>query len=104
MIPGVTKPDVTKAKKILAVQPHYDDNDIGAGGTLHLLAQRGAKLVYLTVTDDLAGVIPQQDNRPLTKPEAIALLRKNQEQAAKQIGVQKQIRLDFPDSGDYDYF
>ena len=24
-------PDLLLAKKILAIQPHYDDNDIGAG-------------------------------------------------------------------------
>ena len=28
-IPG---PDVCEAKRILAIQPHYDDNEIGAGG------------------------------------------------------------------------
>jgi len=104
MIPVMKQPDITNAKKILAVQPHYDDNDIGAGGTLHLLAQRGAELVYLTVTDDMAGVISHQDSQALTKPEATALLRENQAQAATWIGVKKQIRLGFPDAGDYDYF
>jgi LmbE family N-acetylglucosaminyl deacetylase len=27
-------PDVFSARRVLCVQPHYDDNDIGAGGTL----------------------------------------------------------------------
>jgi hypothetical protein len=27
-------PDLLRARRLLCVQPHYDDNDIGAGGTL----------------------------------------------------------------------
>jgi len=104
MIPEMKLPDLSTARKILAVQPHYDDNDIGAGGTLHLLAQKGAELVYLTVTNDLAGVIPQEGDRILSQAEAAALLQANQAEAASLIGVQKQIRLGFPDAGDYDYF
>jgi N,N'-diacetylchitobiose non-reducing end deacetylase len=104
MITEVQLPNVTEAKKILAIQPHYDDNDIGAGGTLHLLAKRGTALVYLTVTDDLAGFIPQKAGITTPKADALALLQENQERAAKDIGVQEQIRLGFPDAGDYDYF
>lgn len=104
MIPEIKMPDLTNAKKILAVQPHYDDNDIGAGGTLHLLAKRGVEIVYLTVTDDLAGVIPQQGNRPLSKSDAIKLLQENQARASERIGVLKQIQLGFPDAGSYDTF
>ena len=104
MIPGVELPDITHSKKILAVQPHYDDNDIGAGGTLYQLAQCGAEVIYLTVTDDLAGIIPAKDGSPLSKFEAITLIRENQAEAAKLIGVQNQIRLDFPDARNYDYF
>ncbi len=52
------KPDLFKARRILAVQPHYDDNDIAAGGILANLTQQGAE-IFLTVTDDLAGVVDQ---------------------------------------------
>ncbi len=97
-------PDLATARKVLAVQPHYDDNDIGAGGTLHHLAQSGAELIYLTVTDDLAGILPQQEVPIKSKSDAVALLQENQEKAAAHIGVRKQIRLGFPDGGDYDYF
>ena len=27
------RPNIFDAKRILCIQPHYDDNDIGAGGT-----------------------------------------------------------------------
>ena len=62
--------DLHFAKKILAVQPHYDDNDISAGGTLYTLAKNGAEITYLTVTDDLAGIRDQQ----LTGKKAIQTL------------------------------
>ena len=49
-------PDVSTARRPLCVQPHYDDNDLGAGGTIASLAARGAEVAYLTATDDLVGV------------------------------------------------
>jgi hypothetical protein len=52
-----SKPDLFGAERILVVQPHYDDNDIQIGGILAKLADNGTELIYLTVTDDLVGVI-----------------------------------------------
>ena len=49
-------PDLAGAQRILCVQPHYDDNDIAAGGTVAALAEAGVEVFYLTVTDDLVGV------------------------------------------------
>jgi LmbE family N-acetylglucosaminyl deacetylase len=94
------KPDLMTAKRILAVQPHYDDNDIAAGGTLATLAEKGTEITYLTVTDDLIGVI----NDTLTPEEAAAQLKAEQHMAGKIIGVQGQYWLGFPDAGKYDYF
>ncbi len=93
-------PDLFKAKRILAVQPHYDDNDIAAGGALAALVENGAELFYLTVTDDLVGVIDQS----LTKEQMTAQLRAEQDQAGAAIGVSGQHWLDYPDAGKYDYF
>lgn len=93
-------PDIFAAKRILCIQPHYDDNDIGAGGTLKQLKDGGADLFYLTVTDDLMGVIDDT----LTSEEAAAALRANQVAAGKIIGVCEQYWLGFPDAGAYDYF
>ena len=50
-------PDLKQARRVLCVQPHYDDNDIGAGGTIASLAAAGADVWYLTATDDLVGVL-----------------------------------------------
>jgi len=90
-----------EVKSILVVQPHYDDNDIFAGGFLSLLADKGVNIIYLTVTDDKVGVIDQT----LTDLEMEKKLRKEQKNAAKLMGNRiKHEWLNFPDAGDYDYF
>jgi LmbE family N-acetylglucosaminyl deacetylase len=94
------KPDLLSARVVLAVQPHYDDNDIGAGGTLISLAQAGAEIYYLTVTNDLVGVI---DNK-LSSQEATRRLRADQAEAGSVIGVKGQYWLGFPDAGPFDHF
>jgi LmbE family N-acetylglucosaminyl deacetylase len=94
------KPDLKTAKRILAVQPHYDDNDIAAGGTLAALVKNGAALYYLTVTNDLVGVIDQT----LDDASAEKQLRSDQIQAGEIIGVEGQYWLGYPDAGKYDYF
>jgi len=93
-------PDIFTAKRILAVQPHYDDNDIGAGGALAALVENGAELFYLTVTDDLVGVLDQS----LDDEQMTAQLRAEQERAGAIIGVSAQYWLGYPDAGKYDYF
>lgn len=45
-------PSLRKAKKVLFVQPHPDDNQIAAGGTIAWLISRGVECYELTVTDD----------------------------------------------------
>jgi LmbE family N-acetylglucosaminyl deacetylase len=51
-------PDIFSAKRVLCVQPHYDDNDIAAAGTLARLRQAGAELFYLRPYQ------PKSPNRP----------------------------------------
>lgn len=93
-------PDIFSAKKILSIQPHYDDNDIGAAGVLTQLAKNGAEIIYLTVTNDLMGVI----NSSLSDEDATQALRRNQFAAAKIVGVKEQYWLGYPDAGEYSYF
>ncbi len=93
-------PDVLQARRVLAVQPHYDDNDIAAGGTLAALREAGAEISYLTVTDDLMGVI----DASLSPGAATAQLKREQETAGKIIGVRQRYWLGYPDAGKYDYF
>jgi LmbE family N-acetylglucosaminyl deacetylase len=93
-------PDLGQARRLLCVQPHYDDNDLGAGGTIATLASRGAEVFYLTATDDLVGV---HDTR-LSDEEATRVLREEQHKAGLELGVTQQFWLGLPDAGEYDYF
>jgi LmbE family N-acetylglucosaminyl deacetylase len=92
-------PDLFAARRVLCIQPHYDDNDIAAAGTLALLSRAGADLVYCTVTDDLMGVV-----EGVPAEEAAAMLQRDQHRAAEIVGVREQVWLGYPDAGEYDYF
>ncbi len=94
------KPDLFEAQRILAVQPHYDDNDIAAGGTLAKLAEAGVEIYYLTVTDDLVGVVDQS----LTEEKMLSGLKDDLDRAGEIIGVKGKFWLGYPDAGKYDYF
>ena len=100
MLPSPTLDDLTRARRILCIQPHYDDNDICAGGTLAALHSGGAELIYLTVTDDLMGVL----DPTLSDEQAAAQLKAEQLAAGEIIGVGRQMWLGYPDAGDFDYF
>ena len=93
-------PDLFSAKRILCIQPHYDDNDIAAAGVLTQLAKNGAELFYLTATDDLMGVVDVS----LSDEEAANALKRDQSAAGKIVGVKEQYWLGYPDAGEYNYF
>ncbi len=93
-------PNIFEARSVLCIQPHYDDNDIAAAGTLALLQQNGAELFYLTATDDLMGVV----DHSLPDKAAAEMLKHDQFAAGEIIGVKEQHWLGYPDAGEYDYF
>jgi LmbE family N-acetylglucosaminyl deacetylase len=93
-------PDIFAAKRILCIQPHYDDNDIAAAGILTQLAKNGAELFYLTATDDLMGVV----DTSLSNKEAADTLKSDQFAAGKIVGVKEQYWCGYPDAGEYNYF
>ena len=93
-------PDIFSAKRILCIQPHYDDNDIAAAGVLTQLAHRGAELFYLTATDDLMGIV----DTTLSDKEAEELLKRDQFAAGTIVGVKEQYWCGYPDAGEYNYF
>ncbi len=94
------RPNILTARRILCIQPHYDDNDIGAGGTLARLHDQGTEIIYLTVTDDLVGVVDPD----LTDDQAAAQLREEQHSAGALIGIDQHEWLGYPDAGDYNYY
>lgn len=94
------KPNIFEAKRVLCIQPHYDDNDIAAAGTLAQLRQKGTELFYLTATDDLMGIV----DHSLSNAEAAEALKQDQFAAGEVVGVKEQFWLGYPDAGEYDYF
>jgi LmbE family N-acetylglucosaminyl deacetylase len=95
-----TLADLLRARMVLAIQPHYDDNDLGAGGTLAALSRAGAHIVYLTVTDDQVGVTDPS----LSPGDTERSLRGEQAEAGRLIGVEKQLWLGYPDAGPINYY
>ena len=87
------------ARSILAVQPHYDDNDIGAAGTLTLLARAGAAITYVTVTDDLAGVLDAHVPDDVARRQLLA----EQREAGAIVGVRHFVDLEWPDAAGLDH-
>lgn len=70
-------PDILKSRCVLCVQPHPDDNEIGMGGTVAVLAQAGCIVHYLTVTNG------DQGNKDLTaSPRETARIRHDEAIAA----------------------
>ncbi|MBE3597776.1 MAG: PIG-L family deacetylase [Limnochordaceae bacterium] len=90
-------PRIEDARRILCVQPHPDDVDIGVGAAIAKLARLGVEVVYLTVTDESVGTL----DRGLTPSSLAALRREEQEKAARVLGVKEVRWLGYPDAGDY---
>lgn len=72
-------PSLRSAKRVLFVQPHPDDNQIAAGGTIAWLISRGVECWELTVTDDRYAV-PEY----IGKENEIETLRQKEAKAAQQ--------------------
>jgi LmbE family N-acetylglucosaminyl deacetylase len=87
-------PKLLDAKRILCIQPHPDDMDIACGGTLAVLAEQGAHITYLTVTDGGAGSNERRDEAELANTR-----RQEQMNAGALLGVQDYIWLDYRDAG-----
>jgi len=90
-------PDIFSCKRVLAIQAHYDDIDIAVGGLVAQLVKNGAEVLYVTVTDDLAGVV----DLSLSKEIAAARLASEAEKAAEILGVLGNYYLNYPDAGDW---
>lgn len=69
-------PDILQCRRVLCIQPHPDDNEIGMGGVIATLAQNGCEVHYLTVTDGSQGnkdrTASAQETARIRHKEAIA--------------------------------
>jgi len=89
-------PDITKAKRVLFVQPHPDDNQIGAGGTIAYLRSLGVEVYELTVTDDRFA-----EPEYIGKENDVQTLRQKEALAAQQLlGMKNAGFLGFADKTD----
>lgn len=86
-------PDLSKAKKVLCVQPHPDDNEIGMGGTVSYLVSQKITVDYLTVTD--GGLGTQDEN--MSGEKLIATRKAEAIAAGKLLGVSNFHFLNLPD-------
>lgn len=88
----LTPPDLMASKRVLCVQPHPDDNEVGAGGTIARLSQQGTEVYYLTVTNGDLGI-------PGVGPEETKLIRAREvEDAGRHLGVKGFYSLGLPDN------
>ena len=87
-------PKLEDIKRALFIQPHPDDNEIGAGGTIAWLRAHGAEVYALTVTDDRLDCDRTlfENNLSLRQRETLA--------AAECLGVQHAGFLGFSDKAE----
>ncbi|MBE3554951.1 MAG: PIG-L family deacetylase [Thermicanus sp.] len=85
-------------KKVLFIQPHPDDNEVGAGATVAKLAAQGVEVHYATVTDGGLGTLDPE----ITPSELISRRRREHEESGRFLGASVFHWLGFPDGGLYD--
>jgi len=76
--------------------------DIGWGGTVAALTARGIEVLYLSVTDDAAGLTGKDAGLPYA--ERVSIRRREQEAAAEILGVSDVLWLNYPDAGDWSVY
>jgi LmbE family N-acetylglucosaminyl deacetylase len=87
-----TKNDLNP-KTVLGVAAHPDDLDFGAAGTFAKWANNGTDIYYLILTDGSKG----SGDRKMTSSKLVNLRRKEQQEAAKRVGVKSVEFLDYED-------
>lgn len=90
-------PELVDVKNLLVIEPHPDDNEVGAGATIRLLANKGAKITYITVTDGRLGSMDTE-----LSADTVAGVRKQERQRASElVGVTASYFLEFEDGADW---
>jgi len=82
-----------KNKRILVVVAHPDDADFGAAGTMALASKQGAQIHYLIATKGQRG----SDDEKMTEKEISEIREKEQKNAAKILGIEKVIFMNYRD-------
>jgi LmbE family N-acetylglucosaminyl deacetylase len=87
----LSPPPLDGIKRALFIQPHPDDNEIGAGGTMAYLVERGAEVYELTVTDD------RFSSDTMSGSELVAMRQREALAAMEVLGVKNAGFLGFSD-------
>lgn len=87
------------ARRFLFVSPHPDDVELGCGGTLSALVRAGATAEIAVFTDGRLGT-----RDAALSPEAVAGIRRVEQEAAARVLGAKLRMLGLPDGGPHDYY
>lgn len=90
-------PNLLEVKSIICVQPHPDDNEVGAAGTLRILKDHHCDITFVTVTDGRHGTSAVFQN----PEELVSIRRKERIRAGELLGVTRHIECNFADGGNY---
>lgn len=85
-------PDLFPSKRVLCIQPHPDDNEVGAGAVIAKLADSGAEIAYLTVTNGDLGI------EECTPEETAAIRGLELKEAGRSLGASHFYSLGLPDN------
>lgn len=91
-------PSLDGIQKLLCIQPHADDNEIGMGGMIAALTARGCRVDYLTVTDGSLG------NLGLTEGNIVRVRAAEAKAAGSHLGASEFHFLNIPDCGAGDIY
>lgn len=86
-------PSLDECKKVLCIQPHPDDNEIGMGGIISTLAENNCEIHYLTITDGRLGDM----GTPYSPDELVAIRKEETEKSGKYLGAKKFFYFNYKD-------
>lgn len=87
--------DLTRFRSALFLQPHPDDNEVGAGGAIAKIAAAGVRVHYATVTDGSMGTYDGE----ITPEELVRIRRTEHEESGRLLGAAAFYWLGFADGG-----
>ena len=91
--PGTTT--TVRARKVLVLAPHFDDEVLGCGGLLAQLARDGTEVRIVFLSNADGGAV-----EPVTDPAAYSARRRDEaRRACAALGIEDSVELGLPDGG-----
>ena len=81
--------------EVMVITPHPDDAEYGVAGTVAKWVRAGRRVVYVVCTNGNKGT----SDPDLDPGELVRIRRREQEEAARLLGVSRVVFLDLPDQG-----